>query len=285
MTTPAATVDATTAGDAWRRGGRLLHALRLAGPPAVVFVLAIGAWYAASYLLLEPRRRWLLPPPDQVIRIGFGDPASRAELLSGLALSAQVALIGLAIATIWGIGAGVLMSQARWLERSLYPYAVGLQSVPILAMVPLLGFWFGYGTHSRVLVCVLISVFPIVGTTLFGVRGAERGHHDLFTLHHAGRWTRLVKLQLPSALPAIFAGLRISAGLSVVGAIVGDFFFRQGTPGLGRLIDTYRSRLQAEEMLAAVLLGSLFGIAVFVLFTVLARTVAAWHQSTHDHGH
>jgi NitT/TauT family transport system permease protein len=176
------------------------------------------------------------------------------------------------------------MSQARWLERSLYPYAVALQSVPILAMVPLLGFWFGFGTTSRVLVCVLISVFPIVGNTLFGVRSTERGHHDLFTLHHAGRWTRLVKLQLPSALPAIFAGLRISAGLSVVGAIVGDFFFRQGTPGLGRLIDTYRSRLQAEEMLAAVLLGSAFGIAVFVLFTVLARTVATWHQSTHDHG-
>jgi NitT/TauT family transport system permease protein len=258
--------------------------MRTAGPPAVVFMLAVGGWYAASYLLLEPRRRWLLPPPDQVVRIGFVDPANRAELLSALALSAQVAVLGLAIATVWGAAAGVLMSQARWLERSLYPYAVALQSVPILAMVPLLGFWFGFGTTSRVLVCVLISVFPIVGNTLFGIRSTERGHHDLFTLHHAGRWTRLVKLQLPSALPAIFAGLRISAGLSVVGAIVGDFFFRQGTPGLGRLIDTYRSRLQAEEMLAAVLLGSAFGIAVFVLFTVLARTVAAWHQSTHDHG-
>jgi NitT/TauT family transport system permease protein len=283
MTAPATTIGG--ASGAWRRGSRLEHAVRLAGPPAVVFVAAIGAWYAASYLLLEPRRRWLLPPPDQVVRIGFGDPASRAELLSGLALSAQVAVLGLVIATIWGVASGVLMSQARWLERSLYPYAVALQSVPILAMVPLLGFWFGFGTTSRVLVCVLIAVFPIVGNTLFGVRSTERGHHDLFTLHHASRWTRLVKLQLPSALPAIFTGLRISAGLSVVGAIVGDFFFRQGTPGLGRLIDTYRSRLQTEEMLAAVLLGSAFGIAVFVLFTVLARTVAAWHESTHDHGH
>jgi NitT/TauT family transport system permease protein len=160
---------------------------------------------------------------------------------------------------------------------------VALQSVPILAMVPLFGFWFGFGMTSRVLVCVLISVFPIVGNTLFGVRSAEAGHHDLFTLHHAGRWRRLVKLQLPSALPAIFTGLRISAGLSVVGAIVGDYFFRQGTPGLGRLIDVYRSRLEAEQMLAAVILGAGFGIAVFTLFTLLARRVAAWHQSTQDH--
>jgi NitT/TauT family transport system permease protein len=214
--------------------------------------------------------------------VGFVDAGNRVELLTALALSARVALLGLAIAMVVGIGAGVVMTQARWLERSLFPYAVLLQTVPILALVPLFGFWFGFGFTSRVLVCVLIALFPIIANTLFGLRSAEAGHHDLFTLHRAGRWTRLRKLQLPAALPSIFTGLRISAGLSVIGAIVGDYFFRQGQPGIGRLIDVYRSRLESERMVAAVILASLFGIAVFLAFSWLSRRVAAWHESTHD---
>ena len=79
--------------------------------------------------------------------------------------------------------------------------------------------------------CVIISLFPIIVNTLFGLQSADRGMHDLFTLHHASRWTRLRKLMFPAALPAMFAGLRISAGLSVIGAIVGDFFFGRGQAG------------------------------------------------------
>jgi NitT/TauT family transport system permease protein len=178
------------------------------------------------------------------------------------------------------------MSQARWVERSLFPYLVVLQATPILALVPLFGFWFGYGFGTRVLVCVLISLFPIAANTLFGLRSVDEAYHDLFTLQGAGRLTRLYKLQLPAALPSIFTGLRISAGLSVIGAIVGDFFFRQGEPGIGVLIDQYRSRLQSEQLLAAVILSSLFGLAVFWLFGALARrVVGGWHESARDTGH
>jgi NitT/TauT family transport system permease protein len=105
----------------------------------------------------------------------------------------------------------------------------------------------------------------------------------LFTLHRAGRWTRLVKLQLPAALPSIFTGLRISAGLSVIGAIVGDFFFKQGHPGIGILIDLYRQRLQSEQLFAAVILSSLLGVVVFWVFGFLARRVTgAWHESAQE---
>jgi NitT/TauT family transport system permease protein len=93
----------------------------------------------------------------------------------------------------------------------------------------------------------------------------------------------LWKLQLPAALPSIFTGLRISAGLAVIGAIVGDFFFRQGEAGMGVLIDYYRSRLQSEQLFAAVILSSLFGLAVFLLFGALARrVVGGWHESGRD---
>jgi NitT/TauT family transport system permease protein len=91
------------------------------------------------------------------------------------------------------------------------------------------------------------------------------------------------KLELPAALPSIFTGLRISAGLAVIGAIVGDFFFKQGEPGIGILIDLYRSRLQSEQMFAAIILSSLLGVIVFWLFGFLARrVVGAWHQSARD---
>jgi NitT/TauT family transport system permease protein len=131
-----------------------------------------------------------------------------------------------------------------------------------------------------VLVCVHVALFPIVANTLFGLLSVDDPYHDLFTLHGAGRFLRLVKLQLPAALPAIFTGLRISAGLSVIGAIVGDFFFKQGDPGIGILIDLYRQRLQSEQMFGAVILSSLLGVAVFVAFGALARRVTgSWHSS------
>ena len=265
------------------RGGRGARWVWRWGAPAVVAGIVIGLWYLVSYRLLDPERRFLVPPPDAVMRVGFLDPDNRAELFDGLLLSARVAMLGLGLAAVIGISLAILMSQARWLERSVFPYLVVLQVTPILALVPLFGFWFGYGFATRVLVCILISLFPIVANTLFGLRSADEAHHDLFTLHGAGRTTRLWKLQLPSALPSIFTGLRISAGLAVIGAIVGDFFFRQGEAGIGVLIDVYRARLQSEQLFAAVILAALFGLVVFLSFGALARqVVGGWHESARD---
>jgi len=137
----------------------------------------------------------------------------------------------------------------------------------------------GYSYASRVLICVLISVFPVVANGYFGLRSVDQGHHDLFTLYRAGRLTRLWRLQFPAALPAIFIGLRIAAGASVIGAVVGDFFFQQGEPGLGQLIPTYLRNVQTEKSYAAVALACLLGLVVFAVFGVLARWVASWHES------
>jgi NitT/TauT family transport system permease protein len=250
------------------------------GPPAAVLVAVIGLWYGVSYLLLDPRRRFLVPPPHDVIRVSFFDPFNLRELLGALWLSTRIAFIGLAIAIVIGTVLAMAMNRARWIERSLYPYAVLTQTIPILAMVPLFGFWFGFGNFSRVLVVVLFCIFPVVANTLFGLQSVDQEHHDLFTLHGAGRLTRLWKLQLPAALPSIFTGLRIAAGLAVIGAIVGDTFFKQGEPGIGILIDRYQSRLQSEQMVAAIILSSLLGIIVFWFFGFLARrAVGNWHES------
>lgn len=260
-----------------------LHPRRLVAvglPPALLLAAVIGVWYLVSYRVLDPQRRFLLPPLHDVVEVAFLDRGNLEVLLRALALTAGVAMAGLAIAIVLGVGLGVLMSQARWVERAVYPWAVVLQTIPILALVPLIGFWFEFGLFSRVLVCVLIAVFPITSTTLFGLRGVDRADHDLFTLYGAGRAARLAKLQWPAALPAIFAGLRISAGLAVIGAIVGDFFFKQGEPGIGVLMEVYRQGLRSEQLFGAVILSSLLGLVVFWLFGWLSRrAVGSWHET------
>lgn len=241
--------------------------------PVVVFVAVLACWSLVSHVLLDPQSRFLLPAPEQVIAKGLLDPVARTAIVAALWSTVQVALVGLVVAIVLGVSFAVVMSQARWAEYSLYPYAVVLQTIPILAVVPLLGFWFGYEFSSRVIVCVMVSLFPVVTNTLFGLKSVAPAEHDLFTLHGASRWQRLVKLQLPTALPAMISGFKISGGMAIIGSIVADFFFRQGEPGIGRMIDVYRQQLATEELLTALLLSSLVGLILFWLFDFLARRV------------
>jgi NitT/TauT family transport system permease protein len=251
------------------------------GPPLVVFALFLGVWYLFSYVVLDADRRFLLPPPQAVVKVAFLDIDNRTDLLRALGLSTSVALTGLAISIVVGMSTAILMSQARWIERSIYPYAVILQCIPTLALVPLIGFWFDFGYNSRLIVCVLIALFPIISSTFFGLQSADQDQHDLFSLRGAGRITRLLKLQLPAAMPSVFTGFQVSATLAVIGAIVGDFFFKQGDPGIGILIDLYRARLQTEQLFGAVILACLLGVVVFWFFGFLARrVVGGWYGST-----
>lgn len=249
-------------------------------PPFLFGSLVIGGWYFISYVMLSENRRFLLRPPDKVVTEGFldwGGTGGMSEMLQSLWSSTKVAGIGLFLAILIGLFLAVLMSQAITVEKALFPFLVTLQAIPILAIVPLISFWWGTGQTSRVVVCIIISLFPIIVNTLFGLQSAERGMHDLFTLHHASRLTRLRKLMFPAALPAMFAGLRISAGLSVIGAIVGDFFFGRGEVGLGQLIKRFASRLQGEELLTSVILSSILGVGVFLLFTwIQNKAIGKW---------
>ena len=249
-------------------------------PPFLFGSLVIGGWYFISYVMLSENRRFLLRPPDKVVTEGFldwGGTGGMSEMLQSLWSSTKVAGIGLFLAILIGLFLAVLMSQAITVEKALFPFLVTLQAIPILAIVPLISFWWGTGQTSRVVVCIIISLFPIIVDTLFGLQSAERGMHDLFTLHHASRLTRLRKLMFPAALPAMFAGLRISAGLSVIGAIVGDFFFGRGEVGLGQLIKRFASRLQGEELLTSVILSSILGVGVFLLFTwIQNKAIGKW---------
>ena len=247
-------------------------------PPVLVFLGIIAVWYAVTFLVLDEKRRFLMPPPHEVVA-AFFDPATFVEIMQALGRTTLVALVWLAFAIVIGVLWAVAMSQAKWVERSLYPYAVVLQCIPILALVPLIGFWFGFEYPARVIVCIMIALFPMVSNTLFGLQSVDPGQRELFQLQRAGRWTILTKLEFPAALPAIFAGMRISAGLAVVGAIVGDFFFRRGEPGLGSLLSTYTARLRSAELFATIFVAALLGVAIFALFGWIGkRVVGKWYD-------
>ncbi len=250
-------------------------------PPMVMGGIFISFWYLISYGVLDERRRFLLRPPHQVLKVGFLDWDNFSEILDGLVSSTKVAMIGLGISIMIGFFLATLMSQAKVVERAIFPFMVTLQAIPILAIVPLISFWWGTGQRSRVVVCIIISLFPIIVNTLFGLQSAERGMHDLFTLHQASRVTRLRKLMFPAALPAIFAGLRISAGLSVIGAIVGDFFFGLGDVGIGQLLRKYANNLWGEQLLAAVIMSSALGVTVFLIFGWIQNAaIGKWHDTS-----
>lgn len=269
---------ATAATTMPRRRGRTFGPAKLGlwGPPIGLLALLVAGAYGLHYALGE--RAFLLPEPH-VVLARLWDPSSAPDLWEGLWNTTVVAIAGLAIAIVIGVVWAIVMNLARWAERTLFPYAVVLQAIPILAIVPLIGFWFGYDFFARTVVCVLIALFPMVSNTLFGLQSVDRGHRELFMLQGASRWIVLTKLELPAATPAIFAGMRISAGLSVVGAIVGDFFFQRGTPGIGALISKFGARLQSADLFASILLASLLGVAIFLIFGWLGRrAVGKWYD-------
>jgi NitT/TauT family transport system permease protein len=254
--------------------------------PLVAFGLFIATWYLMHYWALDAiwdKPSFLITAPHRVVSESFLDSANRSTMLQGLLWTTIVAMAGLAIAIVLGMALAIAMAQARWLERSFWPYLVALQAIPILAVTPIIAVIMGYGLSARILVCVIISLFPIVSNTLFGLLSADRLQHDLFTLHGASRTTRLMKLQLPGAMPAIFTGFRIAAGLSVIGAVVGELFFRRGEKGIGILLDVYRQRNLYPQMYGALVLSSLLGITVFSLFGWIGnRVVGRWYESTRE---
>lgn len=261
-----------------RPASRTRHLAGIVLPPLVMGAIVLGIWYSISYLVLAEQRRFLLRPPHEVVQVGFLEWENFSDILRALWATTKIAMMGLGVSIVLGMVLAVVMSQSKLIERALYPYMVTLQAIPILAIAPLIGFWFGTATQGRLIVCVIISLFPIIVNTLFGLQSAERGMHDLFTLHHAGRITRLRKLMFPAASPAIFAGLRIAAGLSVIGAIVGDFIFGRGEAGIGQALKRYATNLDGEQLLAAVIMSSALGVAVFLTFGwIQSAAIGKWH--------
>jgi NitT/TauT family transport system permease protein len=253
--------------------------------PLVLLAVFLGIWYLMHYwglrFFFDKDGKRLVPTPLQVWDGTILRPIARHRYIEGIKWTSIVAFGGLAITIVIGCTLAVLMSQAKWVEGAVYPYLVALQAVPVLAVIPLIYSVFGGGMAPRFFVCIMIAFFPIVTNTLFGLNSADPDQHDLFTLRNASRWTRLVKLQLPAALPNIFTGFRISAGLAVIGAVVGEQFFRAGSkPGVGIVMDNYRVKGIYAPLYGGVILACLLGIFTFLLFGWISKLViGSWYEA------
>jgi NitT/TauT family transport system permease protein len=162
-------------------------------------------------------------------------------------------------------------------QRAFYPYAVFFQTVPIVAIAPLLVIWIGYGWRTVAVSAFIVSAFPVVANTLAGLLSTDPALRDLFRLYGASRTATLLKLRLPFAVPSIMTGLRVAAGLAVIGSIVGEFI---AGGGLGGVIDVARTQQRVDKVFAGILLASGLGLTLFLLVNLISRAALRnWHAS------
>ena len=241
-------------------------------PPLLPLLLSVGVAESAVRLGWVPG--YLLPAPSEVIASLIDD---RGELALAAWATLSSALTGLLASFVAGNGFAIALSSSDLARRAFYPYAVFFQTVPIISIAPLLVIWFGFGQPTVIASAAIVSIFPIIASTLLGLKSTEPALLDLFKLYTASNRQTLWMLKIPFALPQIFSGLRIASGLAVVGAIVGEFI---GGGGLGSVVDAARTQQRVDRVFAAVLISSLLGVILVGAVNIIATlSLGTWHSS------
>lgn len=255
--------------------------LRVLAPTAIA-LLFLGGWEAVVRVNAIPP--YILPGPVLVARTLVQDWGT---LSVSLLVTLKITAMALAVAASLGLVLAVLFAQSRIIELSLLPFAVILQVTPIVAIAPLIIIWADDVTLSLLICAWIVAFFPILSNTIVGLRSADRNLVDLFRLYRASRWQMLWRLLLPSALPYFLAGLRISGGLALIGAIVAEFVAGTGgnASGLAFRILEAGYQLQIPRMFAALALVSGTGVAIFLLLALLSHLLLRrWHESAMGRG-
>lgn len=245
--------------------------------PSVIALLFLGGWEAVVRLNDIPP--YILPGPVLVAQTLVQDWGT---LSVSLLVTLKITAMALAVAAGLGLLLAILFAQSRILELSLFPFAVILQVTPIVAIAPLIIIWVNDVTISLLICAWIVAFFPILSNTTVGLRSADHNLIDLFKLYRASRWQTLWRLLLPSALPYFLAGLRISGGLALIGAIVAEFVAGTGgnASGLASRILEAGYQLQIPRMFAALVLVSGTGIVIFLALTLLSHLLLRhWHES------
>jgi NitT/TauT family transport system permease protein len=250
-------------------------------PPVILFLAVVTVWQAAvAFWRIKPI---LLPSP---LLVAQALAQNSGKLAQAAGYTGAAAGLGFVASLVVGTLVAFTFSQSRWIRSSGYPYAIFLQTVPIVAIAPLIVHWFGYGFQSVVLTSFIISLFPIIANATAGLLAIDPDLLDYFRLNNASRWQVLWKLRLPSAVPALCTGAKTACGLSVVGAIVGEFFagYVGKRFGLGYLILLTKDQSKMAEMFAAVLTSTLLGVAIFSAVSFLTATILhRWYDAPVEH--
>jgi len=245
--------------------------------PIAIGILMLAAWEAIVRIRGTPA--YILPGPLLIGQTLWSDWGTLSE---SLVITLRITFGALAAAIVVGVALAIIFTQSKWLEKSLYPYAVILQVTPIIAIAPLIIIWVGDIGLSLLICAWIVAFFPILSNTILGLSSADHNLVDLFKLYRANRWQTLRYLRLPAALPYFLGGLKISGGLALIGAVVAEFVAGTGgsASGLAYRILESMYRLQIPRMFAALFLISASGIAIFGIISMIAHfALRHWHES------
>ncbi|HEY4978674.1 MAG TPA: ABC transporter permease [Candidatus Acidoferrum sp.] len=254
-----------------RRLATIANALAVFAALMMVWQLVIWIFHVAPFML---------PPPLAVARATV---AKFPLLLQALSITALEAAGGLLASVVVGVSVALLFAQSRWVRRMLYPYTLLLQTVPIIAISPLILMWVGAGTAAVTLIAFIISLAPIIANVTQGLISVDENLVDLFLMHNASSEQMLLKLRLPHSVPSLFVGIRIASGLAVIGAITGELYAgsaRVGEGGLGYSIFYASSQLQTDYLFALVAATTVLGFGfVFLMMFLEWYFLHRWHES------
>lgn len=248
----------------------------------VVAPLSIGIalllmWQIVCTLLEVPP--YLVPTPALIAKTLVAD---WGMLMQSLLVTLKITFLAFVLAVILGVAIAFVFVQSRFIEVSMFPYAIILQVTPIVAIAPLIIIWVKDTTAALTVCATIMALFPIISNTTLGLRSVNPGLLNLFRLNKATRWQTLRRLRIPSALPYFFGGLRISSGLALIGAVVAEFVAGTGGTGSGLAYQILQAgfQLNIPRLFAALLLITLTGILLFWLMSALSRAMlAGWHES------
>lgn len=244
-------------------------------PPLAVIVALLGLWELAARwdliadaLSIQP---FLVPAPSDVAEALWRD----RELLADNAwVTAQEVLLGFALALVAGVAFAVVLHLSELLRRAFYPLLMASQTIPVIAIAPILVVWLGYGLGPKLVIIALVCFFPITVNTLDGLRSVDPELPRMMRTLDAGRGRVLRQVELPSALPFLFSGAKIAAVVSVIGAVFGEW--SGANEGLGHLILVAQGQVLTDRVFAAVAVLSAIAIAMFGAISLLERRVAWW---------
>jgi len=250
----------------------IIPVLRGVGPPLSALAVAVGLWEA--WVRLRGVPEYLVPAPSAIVQRLAEDPAFFARQ-GGVTLYG--ALAGFALGSAVAVLLAVAMAHSRFLERSLFPLAIMVKVTPIVAIAPLLAVWFGFGLAPKLFIIALIVFFPVMVNAVIGLRSVNPWALQYLQSLAASPWEVLVKLRLPSALPYLFAAFKVSIPLSVIGAVVAEWF--SGDEGLGRVIQVSNSNVDMPTAFAAIISLAAMGVGLYLIVSVVERRLLSWHES------
>ena len=240
--------------------------------PLLILVALVGAWELWVQVGNVPK--WQLPAPSA---IGRELAESRALLWDHTLVTLKEVALGFMVALVTGVLLATLIAYSRILERSIYPIVIASQTIPIIAIAPLLLIWVGYGTTPKVIVVALISFYPIAVNTVDGLKSVDPDMVSMMRTLGASKWQVFTKLQIPTSLPFMFSGIKIGISVSVIAAVIGEWV--GASAGLGYLITYSQPLFLTARVFAAIVVLSAMGIFLFVLASLVERLMLPWYHT------